>query len=168
MVVRSSTWGKVADTAPPFPSRHRVLGDERRAPVEVSRDLGRGLELGGLAVEGQILLFVADRPVLSSLEFTLGLEGFQVADGAQAALDPAHAACLVVDQQYGEDGIAFLLALRQAGCVTPAILLVTYPTPYTRALASAAGALLVEKPLLGEELTRALSDVLQTRGAAYE
>lgn len=113
-----------------------------------------------------ILLFVGDRPVLASLEFTLTVEGFKVADGAAGSADPFAAACLVVDQKYRGDGIAFLLALRQAGCVTPAILLVTCPTPVTRAGASAAGAVLIEKPLLGEELTRALCDALDSCGAA--
>jgi FixJ family two-component response regulator len=111
-----------------------------------------------MAEAAPILLFVGDRPVLSSLEFALALDGFAVAEGPIGAGDLPAAACLVVDQDYEDDGMAFLMGLRQRGCTTPAIVLVTHPTLATRILATAIGAMLIEKPLLGEDLTQALRE----------
>ena len=116
--------------------------------------------------DAPILLFVGDGPVLSSLEFALALEGFAVADGTAEDVDPFAAGCLVVDQGYLGNGIAFLAALRHFGCTTPGLVLVTNPTPATRVLAAAAGAVLIEKPLLGGELTLALRGALGRRATA--
>jgi DNA-binding response OmpR family regulator len=107
-----------------------------------------------------ILLFVDDRPVLSSLEFALSLEGFAVVDASTGAADPLAASCLVVDQGYQDDGIAFLESLREHGCAAPAVLLVNNISPALRARAANAGITPIEKPLLGEELTQALRDAL--------
>jgi DNA-binding response OmpR family regulator len=101
----------------------------------------------------RIHLYVADRPVLSSLQFLLALEGFAVVEGN----DPHAASVIVADQGYEGDGLAFLVRLRAAGCGVPAICLVTNPTDRLRARAAAAGAVIVEKPLLGDELTSALN-----------
>lgn len=108
-----------------------------------------------------ILLFVGDGAVLSSLEFALTLESLSVANGAAGTTDPSQASCLVVDQRYCGDGLAFLAGLRRQGVTAAAVLLVTNPTPVTRERAAAAGAALVEKPLLGEELTDALREALE-------
>ena len=116
--------------------------------------------------DAPILLFIGDGPVLSSLEFALALEGFAVADGTAEDVDPFAAGCLVVDQGYLGNGIAFLAALRHFGCTTPGLVLVTNPTPATRVLAAAAGAVLIEKPLLGGELTLALRGALGRRETA--
>ena len=113
-----------------------------------------------------ILLFVGDGPVLSSLEFALALEGFTVADGTAEDVDPFAAGCLVVDQGYLGNGIAFLAALRHFGCTTPGLVLVTNPTAALRGLAAAVGAVLIEKPLLGGELTLALRGALGRRETA--
>ncbi len=113
-----------------------------------------------MAEDAPVLLFVGDRPVLSSLEFALSLEGFVVLDASVGAADPLAASCLVVDQGYQDDGIAFLAALRERGCTAPAILLVSNLTPALRLLAADGGILPIEKPLLGEELTQALRDAL--------
>ena len=75
-----------------------------------------------------VLLYVGDRPVLSSLQFALSLEGFEVADGVSAGIDPSAAAALVIDQGFRADGLAALAAYRAAGCATPAIVLATNPT----------------------------------------
>lgn len=107
-----------------------------------------------------ILLFVGDQAVLSSLEFVLGVEGFQVADGAAEGARPGAAAALVVDQGRVAQSMRCLTALRAQGCGAPAIVLTTSLTAQVRTQAVAAGAILVEKPLLGEELTRALRATL--------
>src|SRR5690606_5433175 len=110
--------------------------------------------------QAPILLFVDDGPVLSSLEFALTLQGFAAASGAAEMADPFAAGCLVMDQTFRGDGLAYLATLRQGGCATPAVLLVTNPTPAMRVSALAAGAVLIEKPLLGEDLTQALREAL--------
>lgn len=121
------------------------------------------LDTGGgqtMAENAPILLFIGDRPVLSSLEFALALDGFPVADGSGEAADPTAASCLVVDQGYRDDGIGFLAELRERGCTAPAILLVTDLSPALKLLAEAIEIVPIEKPLLGEELTQALCETL--------
>lgn len=119
-----------------------------------------------MAIKPSVLLLVSDRPVLSSLQFSLTLEGFQVADGAALESDPRSAATLVADQAYSGDGLAYLAGLRAASCAAPAVLLETNPTALIRSRTAAAGAVLIEKPLLGDELTRALCAALQPQEAA--
>jgi DNA-binding response OmpR family regulator len=119
-----------------------------------------------MPTEPPVLLYVSDRPVLSSLQFALSIEGFAVADEAAEGSDPSAAAVLVVDQGYHGDGLGWLGVLRASGCSTAAVVLATNPTARLRARAIAAGAILVEKPLLGDELTRALRACLPTQKAA--
>jgi tellurite resistance-related uncharacterized protein len=106
-----------------------------------------------------ILLFMDDAGVLSSLEFSLSLNGFAVADGSNA--DPSAAAALVIDQAWRGDGLALLESLRAAGCAAPAVLLATNPTRALRLRTAAAEAIIVEKPLLGDELNRVLDGILK-------
>ena len=113
-----------------------------------------------------ILLYIADRALLSSLQFALSVEGFQVGDGAGGGFDSRTAWALVIDQEYREDGLAALRELRATGCQTAAILIATNPTSRLLASASAVGAELVEKPLLGDDLTRALRGLVALRKAA--
>ena len=113
-----------------------------------------------------ILLFESDRPVLSSLEFALALDGLPVEDGAAQGADPSAACCLVVDQRYRGDGLAFLAGLRAGGCAAPAILLATNPSGHTRSRAAAHTAVLVEKPLLDDELARTLHLIVESTEAA--
>ena len=117
-------------------------------------------------MEAPIMLFVSDRPVLSSLQFALAIEGFEVIDGAADGSDPAAAAALVIDRGALADGLAALAAFRAGGCGKPAIVLATNPTPRLCEQAAAARAVLIEKPLLGDELSRALRAALQTQDTA--
>lgn len=109
-----------------------------------------------------VLLFVDDASVLSSLEFSLPLHGLAVADGSGA--DPTAAAVLVIDQAHRGDGLALLEAQRAAGHTAPAVLLATNPTRALRLRAAAARAIIVEKPLFGDELNRVLDDILDPQG----
>lgn len=117
-----------------------------------------------MAMDPAVQLYVSDRPVLSSLQFALSLEGFAVIDGAADETDPFAAAALVIDQGYRGDGLAWLAGSRANGCAAAAIVLATNPTVRLRARAAAAGAVLIEKPLLGEELTRALRASVHGKG----
>jgi DNA-binding response OmpR family regulator len=104
-----------------------------------------------------IIVYEQDRSVLASLQFALALEGFTVADGADQDADRFGADCLIIEQRLGSgDGLALLDRLRAEGCAPPAILLCTNPSRTLRKRAHAAGALLVEKPLLTDELSRAI------------
>ena len=60
--------------------------------------------------EQSILLFVSDRPVRSSLQFALSLDGFSVGDGLEVR-DRSRAAGLVIDQACGGDGMGVLASL---------------------------------------------------------
>lgn len=113
-------------------------------------------------MHGPIALLVSDLAVLSSLQFALSVEGFALT----AAGDDLAAAALVIDQGYQGNGLAALNALRAQGCAAPAILLATNPTTSLRARAASAGAALIEKPLLGDELSSAITGALQPRKAA--
>ena len=114
-----------------------------------------------------IIVYEQDRAVLASLQFALALEGFMVADGADAGADHRRADCLIIEQRLGSgDGLALLDQLRAEGCAPPAILLCTNPNRTLRERAEAAGALLVEKPLLTDELTRAIRALLPQNEAA--
>jgi len=114
-----------------------------------------------------ILVYEQDRSVLASLQFALALEGYRVLDGMSGQADPGRAACLIIEQGLGAgDGLTLLTQLRASGCTAPAVLLATNPTRSTRARADAAGIALVEKPLLTDDLTRALGSVLGQEGTA--
>lgn len=119
-----------------------------------------------MAADLPILLFVSDAAVLSSLQFSLTIEGFVVADGAVEGTDPSAASALVIDQANLSEGLATLAGFRTRGCGPRAIVLATNPTARMRAQAAAAGAVLIEKPLLGDELTRALRAALEIQEAA--
>jgi FixJ family two-component response regulator len=113
-----------------------------------------------------ILLCMSDRPVLSSLQFALTIDGYDVIDGTAAEAEASVAAALVIDQGFRGDGLAALLSLRAAGCGAPAILLATHPDARLRARAAAAGTMLVEKPLMNDELGEAIARALLTRKVA--
>lgn len=112
-----------------------------------------------------IALLIEDRPVLSSLQFALAVDGFDARDGSsQGGL--ASAAALVIDQGYRGDGLAWLGTLRAGGSFVPAILLATNPTPRLRARARETGTALIEKPLRFHELRAAIDAALCDQKAA--
>ena len=113
-------------------------------------------------MHGPIALLVSDHAVLSSLQFALSIEGYRLG----AAGDELAATALVIDQNWQRDGLAALLSLRAKGSSAPAIVLATHPTAAFRALAASARAVVIEKPLLGDELSSTLAQALQPRKAA--
>lgn len=113
-----------------------------------------------------IELFIDDQPVLSSLRFSLAIEGYQVVVGDSSDHDSSSARLLVVDQNYRDDGVAFLAGLRDAGCAAAAIVLATNPGARLRSRVAALGAELIEKPLLGDDLSQAISTRYEARKAA--
>ena len=119
-----------------------------------------------MAYRDAVLLFIEDRSVLSSLQFSLAIEGIHVVDGAADGIDPTVAAAMVIDQNYCGDGVAVLRDFQIQGCRTPAIVLATNPNTRLRARLHAFGAELIEKPLLGDELSHAIRALLEIRKAA--
>lgn len=74
------------------------------------------------------------------------------AEAALHATDQGFA-CLVIEQDLPDGrGLDLLRELRARGVRTPAVLMTTNPTAAFRKRAADAGAPIVEKPLLGEEL----------------
>ena len=114
----------------------------------------------------KILLLVEDISVLSALRFSLSVEGFEIAEGIAKEGAPSTAAALVIDERYGGDGLAALDGLKRQGCRAPAIVLATNPTARLRVRIAAANAELIEKPLLGDELSSAIRAIFETRKAA--
>ena len=109
-----------------------------------------------------VILFASDPALLSALRFSLTLEGFDVRGDAER---PTSQMCLIIDQGFRGDGLAWLTNLRADGNESSAILLVTHADRVIRASAAALGARLIEKPLTGDELTDALTDILTRRPA---
>ncbi|GLV20535.1 hypothetical protein TomMM35A_03950 [Sphingobium sp. TomMM35A] len=112
--------------------------------------------------DNPVLLFIDDAALLSSIEFALSVAGIKAAAGSELS-DPAAAPALVVDQDCAH-GLERLAELRRQ-CATPAILLATNPTRALRASAAELSAILIEKPLLEDELMRTLNLILQIRKA---
>lgn len=107
-----------------------------------------------------VLLIVDDDPdVLRALSFMADTRGFEVeycrtaAEALSAASSGRPFACLVVDQMLADDrGIDLLEGLRSLGTRAPAVLITSAPSATLRQRAAAAGAPIVEKPLLDEML----------------
>jgi two-component system, LuxR family, response regulator FixJ len=112
-----------------------------------------------IATADRTVLIVDDDPaVRGSLQFCLEVEGFVVraySCGADLLNDPNMPAlgCLVIDYRLpGMNGLDLLAELRRRDVDLPAILVTTHPSALVRTAAAAAGAVLIEKPLLNEAL----------------
>ena len=119
----------------------------------------------------KILLVDDDDAVRASLQFALELQGFEIetfasAEALTAFASPENPACLVLDYRLpGVDGLTLLRALRGLGVTAPAIIMTTNPNRDVRNEAAALDTILIEKPLLGDELASAVRTSL-TIGAA--
>ena len=107
-----------------------------------------------------------DFAVRNALAFALKAEGFSVrsytraedvlADALLAEID-----CFVIDYRLpAMSGIDLLKALRAAEIAVPAILIASMAGPAVRAAADKAGAIVLEKPLIGGELFELIGGVL--------
>ena len=104
-----------------------------------------------------LLIVDDDKEVLRSLAFMAGTRGYEVISCATAAealvaLDGS-IACFIIDQNLPDvPGIRLLKQIRDAGNQAPALLMTSSPSSLLRGQAAAAGAPIVEKPLLDESL----------------
>src|SRR5688572_25424832 len=108
-----------------------------------------------IAPASSTVLIVDDDPaVRSSLQFFLEIEGFVVRAYACGSdllndLNMPESGCLVIDYRLPSmNGLDLLSELRRRSIKLPAILVTTDPSSSVRAQTAAAGALLIEKPLL--------------------
>lgn len=128
--------------------------------------------MGDAPSEPELLIGVVedDPALLHSLEFALQAEGYAVcalatAEAASRSSDLAGAACLVLDYALGDaTGVALLRALRRRGLSCPAILIASNPTAQCRRESRSVGAPLIEKPLIGPELSAAIRTALAQSG----
>ena len=111
-----------------------------------------------------------DRAVVSSLEFALGTEGYQVSAffDARSYLDQSRPErplpvvdCLIVDYRLpGMNGIQLLEELARRGPMPPHLLIASNPSKACRTWAAHSGVPLVEKPFLDEALTERIRAAL--------
>ena len=112
-----------------------------------------------------LVLVDDDAALREALRFSFEVDGFAVrafatGDAVEAAELPT-VGCLVIDQRLpGEDGLALLERLRRRQVDLPAVLITTNPGSEMRRRARAAGVPVVEKPLLFDELTHTVRNLL--------
>jgi DNA-binding response OmpR family regulator len=125
--------------------------------------------------DGRRILLVDDDPAIrSSLTFALELDGYVVEtfeNGETLADRTAQAddACLVLDYRLpGLDGLATLALLRSRGVRLPAVIITSNPNRTVRKGAADAGAALIEKPLLCDELSTSIRSLIASGSAAAD
>lgn len=118
-----------------------------------------------------VVAVVDDDPaVLSSLKFSLELEGFAVRTycSAAALLSAANLGdcnCLVIDQRLPAiSGMELIARLRERRVATPAILIVSQPNTALTARALTAAVPIVEKPLLNNMLVDRIREACRQAG----
>jgi FixJ family two-component response regulator len=110
-----------------------------------------------------------DEAVLSALVFSLGAEGYSIRPFRNAAtmLDAprlAEADCLVIDHNLPDaNGIDVVVRLRSQGVCSPAVIITSQPPARMRARAALLGVTIVEKPLLGDQLSGRVRDLIAAR-----
>ena len=113
-----------------------------------------------------VVLVDDDRALRLALTFMLELDGFAVMalESGEALLQadlPPAPVCLVLDQNLtGLTGLEALTVLRARMEHLPAVLITSHPRMSTRETAAALGAVIVEKPLMGESLSAAINAAL--------
>ncbi|MES2343222.1 MAG: response regulator [Pseudomonadota bacterium] len=112
-----------------------------------------------------------DIALRTALTFTLELDGFVVMalgsgeDLLNCTL-PDAPACLVLDQNMGGlTGLDSLAQLRSRAIDLPALLITSHPRQSVRDAAAALGAVIVEKPLLGDALLSEIDAALKRQAA---
>lgn len=117
---------------------------------------------------GRTVLIVDDDPaVRSSLQFCFEIEGLNVRTYSSAAdlLDDQNmpaSGCLVIDYRLPHmNGLNLLSELRRRKVMLPAIMVTTDPSLSVRAQTAAAGAVLIEKPLLNEALLDGIQQAIR-------
>ena len=118
--------------------------------------------------EKRVVFIVDDDPaVLHSLKFVLELEGYAVfvyrdASEVLAAATLSERGCLVVDYNLPDmNGMDMVAKLRARGITTPAVLITSDPGEALVRRAAEANIEIIEKPLLGNTLGKAIDAVFE-------
>lgn len=98
-----------------------------------------------------IQLLVDDPSVLAALSFSLSIDGFQIGESALEAF--------IIDERYGGDGVKVLEEMRAQGNNAIAIIIATHPSLQLRNRIAGCDAVLIEKPLMGDEISRTLTAI---------
>jgi len=115
---------------------------------------------------GRLVVVDDDPHVLAALRFTFeadGCEVFTLASGEDLIKQPSPAGidCIIIDERLsGQSGLDTLAQLRAAGVTTPAILITTHPSFLVRRRAAKLAVDIVEKPLIGDELSQRVSALM--------
>ena len=121
-----------------------------------------------------IVLVDDDSALRMALTFALELEGFQVEafESGEALLKhsmPKPPACMILDMNLsGINGIETLATLRARGNILRALLITSFAKSDVRAAAEALGAVVVDKPLLGDNLSIEISKALRSAPGSIE
>lgn len=115
----------------------------------------------------RVVIVEDDPALLSALQFSLEAEGYEIcAFLAQAELLARReaflgASCLVLDyRQAPLDGLELYALLRSLGAAAPAILVTSHPDEECRRGAQRLGVRIVEKPLLSDDLSRLIGELV--------
>ena len=109
---------------------------------------------------GRLFLVDDDPAVLAALRFRFEADGYNVVamtSGEDLIEDPPldDRSCIVIDQRLpGLTGLETVTRLRAAGVETPAILITSNPSHAVQRGASKLAISIIEKPLIGDALTR--------------
>ena len=110
----------------------------------------------------RVVLVINDEALRASLTFALETDGFavEICESGEALLElepSPDGACVVLDTRLsGISGLDALAGLRARGISASAVLLAALVGPGLRHAAAREGAVLVEKPLLGDAIAKAV------------
>ena len=123
---------------------------------------------------GTVIVIDDDVALLRALRFSLELEGYNVeVHRGDEALDPntlpKERTCLVIDYLLpGRTGLQVLETLRARGVDLPAVIITTHAGRVVRSVAEDLNAVVVEKPLLGPELSSEIQAQLSRHARKYK
>jgi FixJ family two-component response regulator len=119
----------------------------------------------------RVVIVEDDPALLSALQFSLEAEGYEVcAFSSQNELLARreaflNASCLVVDYRLAPlDGLELYALLEGLGLKAPAILVTSNPDEECRRGARELGVKIIEKPLLSDDLSRMISQLVVAAG----
>lgn len=136
---------------------HLPLGDPRPNP-------------GSAGLRPSVVIMEDDAALLSALKFSLEAEGYAVhAFSTETELMGRRAiflgaSCLIIDYRLTPlDGLRLYALMNGMGLMAPAILVTSNPDEECRRGAARLGMKIVEKPLLSDELSRVIAELVAPR-----
>jgi len=147
----------------------RAEPDYRAGMIDIHHNRSDRPDVGPLAKKPMIYVVDDDYDVLTSLQFLLETEGFEVCtfrSGPALLGSPVRkdADCLIVDYKMaGIDGLELAQRLRRLNVSTPILMITGYPDDNIAAKASSAGVRQVlRKPYLDDNLVECVRNAIDT------